>query len=541
MRIDERALYEIYLPAFEAAVREGRVWSIMGSYNLWRGQHCCHNSYLLNDILKRDWAFDGVVVSDWGGCHDTQQAIDNGLDLEYGTTTDGLTSGTKNAYDNYYLADPYLTLLREGRADVAQLDEKVRRILRLIMRTSMNPKRVFGSFVSPEHLKTAREIGAASIVLLKNDRGLLPLKVEGRILVVGENAIKPMTIGGGSSSLKVAREVSPLEGLRAAMPQTEIAYERGYVGDTNVTHNRYTMPVDLTDDRSADELIAAAVAAARTADCVIFIGGLNKSRGQDAESGDRKSFGLPYGQDRLIEALLEVVGDRLIVVNISGNAVAMPWAGQVSTIVQSWYLGSEAGHSLADVLTGAVAPSGKLPFTSPVALEDGPVRTESQYPGIARGKGRKAIWDVDYSEGIFVGYRWFDKERITPIFPFGHGLGYTTFDYLSAHGGAAMSGDRYSFTVTVRNSGPVAGAEVVQVYVRDEEASVERPEKELKAFRKVWLEPGESRTLRFTLSRRDLSFYDADAHAWRAERGNFQVLIGSSSADIRRKIHFKLK
>ena len=372
--VDDRALYEIYLPAFKMAVQEGGAWSIMGAYNLYKGQHLCHNQYTLNDILKGEWGFDGVVISDWGGTHDTRQAITNGLDMEFGSWTNGLSNGASNAYDNYYLANPYLNLIREGKVGTTELDDKVRRILRLIFRTVMNPDRPWGSMLSPEHYEAARRIGEEGIVLLQNKGNVLPIDLNRakKILVVGENAIKMMTVGGGSSSLKVQRELSPLDGIKQRVAgKAEVVYARGYVGDASGEYNGVVTGQNLKDDRTPEELIAEAVKEARDADYVIFIGGLNKSNGQDCEDSDRKGLGLSYGQDAVISALAEA-NKNLIVVNISGNAIAMPWVNEVPDIVQDWYLGSEAGSSLAAILMGDVNPSGKLPFTFPVKLEDCP-------------------------------------------------------------------------------------------------------------------------------------------------------------------------
>ena len=325
--VDDRALHEIYLPAFKAAVQEGGAWAIMGAYNKYKGEHCCHNQYLLNDILKRDWAFDGVVISDWGGVHDTREAIFKGLDMEFGTWTDGLNWGATNAYGNYYLANPYLELLRKGEVGTGELDDKARRVLRLIFRTAMNSRKPFGSLCSPEHNAAARRIAGEGMVLLKNDGGVLPVDLSKtkKLLVVGENAVKMMTVGGGSSSLKVKHECTPLEGIRAAVgDKAEVLYERGYVGDVTGDYNGVVTGQDLSEGRSGAQLLADAIAAARKVDAVVFIGGLNKGDHQDSEGADRLQLGLPYGQDAVIGALAEA-NPNLAVVFVSGNAVAMPW------------------------------------------------------------------------------------------------------------------------------------------------------------------------------------------------------------------------
>lgn len=533
--IDDRTLYEIYLPAFKKAVIDGGAWAIMGAYNYYKDQHLCHNQYLLNDILKGEWGFDGAVISDWGGTHDTKEAITNGLDLEFGSWTNGLSNGRSNAYDNYYLANPYLNLINEGKVGTKELDDKVRRVLKLIFRTEMNPERPFGSLCSDSHYAAARQIGDEGIVLLKNDGKVLPLNParSKKILVVGENALKMMTVGGGSSSLKVQREISPLDGIRAAAGNgCEVSYVRGYVGDVTGEYNGVTTGQNLKDNRSEDDLIAEAVREAKNADCVIFVGGLNKSKNQDCEDSDRAGLGLPYGQDKVIEALADA-NKNLVVVNISGNAVAMPWIKKVPAVVQAWFLGSESGNSIADVIFGEVNPSGKLPFTFPARLEDVAAHATGEYPGVKRAD--KDIWDERYNEGIFVGYRWHDTKKIAPLFAFGHGLSYTTFDFgkVSADRKNISGNDKITFTVPVTNTGDVAGAEVVQLYISDPKCTVERPSKELKGFAKVFLQPGETKNVTLEISKDDLSYFNADNHEWAVEPGEFKALVGSASDDIK--------
>lgn len=536
VEVDDRALNEIYLPAFKAAVQEGGAWAVMGAYNKYKGEHCCHNRYLLNDILKRDWAFDGVVVSDWGGTHDTKQAAENGLDMEFGSWTDGLSWGASNAYDNYYLAAPYLDMLRKGEASTATLDDKARRVLRLIFRTAMNTRKPFGSLNSPEHLAAARRIAGEGMVLLKNEGGVLPIDL-GRaktIAVVGENAIKMMTVGGGSSSLKVRHEYTPLEGIRAAAAgKAEVIYERGYVGDVTGDYNGVKTGQDLSESRSEAQLIADAAAAARKADAVIFVGGLNKSNHQDCEGDDRLQYGLPYAQDKVIGALAEA-NPNLAVVIVSGNAVAMPWIDRVPAVLEAWFSGSEAGNALADVVFGAVNPSGKLPFTFPVRLEDNGAHALGEYPGADK---------VKYNESIFVGYRWHDKEQLKPLFAFGHGLSYTAFAVgnvkadrttLAPNGSIRISAD-------VTNTGDRAGAEVVQLYIGDEQSSLPRPVKELKGFQKVSLNPGQTQTVTFEITPGMLQYYDDAKGAWVAEPGAFTAYVGAASDDIRGTVEFELK
>ena len=555
VKVSDRALHEIYLPAFKAAVQEGKAWAIMGAYNLYNNQHNCHNEILLNNILKRDWAFDGVVVSDWGGAHNMDEAIRNGLDMEFGTWTDGLTMGATNAYDNYYLSLSYKKAIQNGTYTERELNDKVRRVLRLHFRTTMNRQRPYGALCSDAHYEAARKIGTEGIVLLKNSPSspkgerILPLTAEklsgSSILVVGENAIKPMTVGGGSSSLKVQHEISPLEGLRRQLVKLQssckVDFARGYVGDTTSFYNNVKMNVDLTESRQPQELIAEAVEKAKGADYVIVFGGLNKSNHQDCEGTDREVYGLPYGQDQLIEALSKV-NNRLVFVNISGNPVAMPWRKQVAAIVQGWYIGSEAGNALADVILGRVNPSGKLPFTWYDALEDCAAHALNTYPGTWRTDGSKVI-DEEYKEGIYVGYRWTDRQKKRPAYAFGHGLSYTTFELSKAVADKKeMSlSDNISFTVQVKNIGTMAGAEVVQLYVSDKKASVDRPMKELKAFQKVFLQPGESKEVSLTLGKDALSFYDEATASWKAEAGQFEALIGTASDQISSRVKFSLK
>ena len=543
--VSDRALREIYLPAFEAAVKEGGTWGLMGAYNLYKNEHNCHNEILLNNILKGEWGYDGVVVSDWGGAHDTDQAVKNGLDLEFGTWTDGLTMGKTNAYRSYFLADVYKKAILDGTYTTRELDEKVRRVLRLHFRTTMNRNKGVGFMCNEAHYATARKVAVGGIVLLKNDNNLLPMDVKAskKILVVGENAVKMMTVGGGSSSLKVQREVSPLDGIRNLVasinPTAIVEYQRGYVGDVTGELDGVSTGQNLNESRSPEQLIADAVAAAADADYVIFFGGLNKAPYQDCEGNDRKTYDLPYDQDKVISALAKA-NSRLVVVGISGNSFAMPWKGEVNAIVQGWFLGSEAGNALADVLTGVANPSGKLPFTWTKTLNDVGAHALNTYPGTWR-EGKDII-DEEYAEGVFVGYRWTDKKKITPEFAFGHGLSYTTFELssLRASGDLSCENGTMTFTVNVKNTGSREGAEVVQLYVHDDKASVERPYKELKGFAKVSLKPGESKDVEISIDRRALSFWDETTNGWKVEPGKFTILVGNASDNLTLKTNIKI-
>ncbi|MDR2890340.1 MAG: glycoside hydrolase family 3 C-terminal domain-containing protein [Alistipes sp.] len=569
--VSDRALYEIYLPAFRAAVEQGGAWAIMGSYNKYRDVWCCENEFLLNDILKEEWNFDGVVISDWGGVHTTALAATGGLDMEFGTMpvlpdsvamADMAAAGAngrevrKPDYDDYFMGRPLKALVESGEVSEKVIDDKVRRILRLIMRTTMDRSRPFGSFATPEHFAAARKIAEEGIVLLKNDpagvaavrttdttareerrertRGdkkVLPLDPEGtgKILVVGENATRWMTIGGGSSSLKAKYEITPLEGLRARFGD-RVEYMQGYRSGEIVWTENGAVQIG----GGVEQLEEVVVAAAR-AEAVVFVGGLNKDPGQDCEGDDRASMALPYGQDALIEALV-AANPRTAVVIVSGNAVEMPWLDRVPAVVQGWFLGSEAGNALAAVLSGDVNPSGKLPFTYYSSLADCGAHTLGDYPGTDNRE--------NYMDDIWVGYRYTDMkgEGASPNFPFGHGLSYTEFEYsdVEADRDVISPDGTVRVSVRVRNVGSMAGAEIVQLYIGDEHASVARPIKELKGFEKVRLRPGQSTRVTFTVEADALSFFDADNHRWTLEKGNFTAYVAASAGDVRGLVEFSV-
>lgn len=537
VEVSDRALHEIYLPAFKAAVQEGETWSIMGAYNQYKGQHCCHNQYLLNDILKRDWKFDGAVISDWGGVHDTYQSAYYGLDLEMGTWTDGLSWGKTDAYSNYYMATPLLEKIKAGEIPESVIDDKVRRLLRLAFRTGMNINKPFGSFGSEEHALVGRTIAENGIVLLKNDNNLLPIDLNKtkKIAVIGENATKIMTLGGGSSSLKVKYEVTPLEGLKNRIGKAaEIVYATGYASPlTDKRDPHYIVPEGYKVP-DAEQLIREAVEVAKDADIVLFFGGLNKNEKEDSEGNDRVDYNLSYGQNKVISELAKA-NKNIAVIIISGNAIAMPWIEEVPAIVEGWFSGTETGNALAAVLLGDVNPSGKLPMTFAARLEDYPAHSIGEYPGDSI--------NVKYNEGIFVGYRWTDKQKIKTLFPFGHGLSYTRFQYgkASLSSPKMQKGERITLSIPVKNTGKVKGKEIVQLYIGDEKCSVERPVKELKGFRKIELIPGEEKTVTFDITTDDLKFYDEALHDWRAEEGKFKVYVGASSEDIRSTASFMLE
>lgn len=538
VELSDRALHEIYLPAFEKAVVDGGSWSIMGSYNKIRGQHACHNDLMLNKILKGDWKFDGVVITDWGGAHDTREAALNGLDLEMGSYTNGLTSESNFGYDDYYLARPFLEMIRKGEVPESVLDDKVRRLLRLNFRTAMNRHKPFGSVATPEHYAVAEEIGNEGIVLLKNNpvgkKGapLLPVDPEKyqSILVVGDNAVRKLNEGGGSSELKVKDYVSPLDAMKSLYGD-KVQFAQGYAAGRPMYGHIEEIPQAVTDS-----LRDQAVEMARNAGLVVIFGGLNKNHYQDCEGGDRLEYGLPFGQPELIGAIA-AVNPRVVLVLLSGNAVEMPWDKDVPAIIQGWYLGSMGGKSLANVLSGKVNPSGKLPFSFPARLEDNSAHAFGtiSYPGDSINE--------KYLDDVLVGYRWHDTKKIPARYAFGHGLSYTTFEYGKATASAREMTPDGTITVSipVRNTGDREGKEIVQLYIGDEKASVLRPVKELKGFDKITLAPGQEKTVTFTITPDDLKFYDEKTGSWIAEPGKFRAYIGASSTDIRATVPFELK
>lgn len=524
VELSDRALREIYLPAFKAAVQEGGAWSLMGAYNLVRGEHCCHNDLLLNRILKEEWGFDGAVVSDWGGVHDTRQAALNGTDIEMGTL---------KPYDEYYMADAMAALFRSGELPIGLLDDKARRVLRLNMRTAMNRNRPWGSFNSPEHTALAREVAEQGIVLLKNDAELLPLNTRKirSVAVIGENATRAHAGGGGAAKVKARYEVTPLEGIRKRFADAvKVDYAMGYCSYTPLADRVIPEPYDN------EALKREAVTLAAASEAVLFVGGLNHNRYQDSEAFDRASYSLPYGQEELLEAILEVNGNVVLVL-VSGTAVDLSFAGDIPAIVQGWYGGCEAGNALAAVLAGDVNPSGKLPFSFPARLEDcgahafGP----EAYPGVDLKQ--------TYKDDILVGYRWYDTKGIEPLYAFGHGLSYTTFAYGQPQTDRRSCGRdgkvKLSFEVT--NTGQVDGAEISQVYVSQSKASVMRPAKELKGFAKTFLKAGETRRVEIELPVAEWAFWDENTSAWVVEPGEFVLHVGAASDDIRHSLAVDVK
>jgi beta-glucosidase len=538
VEMDERTLREIYLPAFRAAVQEAGVLDVMGAYNKFRGQHCCENNYLLNTVLKDQWGFKGLVMSDWSGVHNTGEAVTNGMDMEMGTRT-------SPPYDTAYLAKPFLDGIKSGKYPVSLLDEKVRRHLYVMFKlnlihdpaeTNSQPSALNAPPLStPQHQAVSREVAEESIVLLKN-KGLLPLnpaKLK-TVAVIGVNAVTKFAAGGGSANIKAPYEITALEGISNRLGSgVKITYSPGYAlprGGFGGGRRGGGAPSPAVNDTN---LIAAAVEAAKAADVVIFVGGLNHNL--DQEGSDRRDLKLPGGQDELLRQIVQANPKTVVVFN-GGGAVEMDeaWLSRVPSLVYAWYGGLEAGNALARVLFGDVNPSGKLPCTFPKRLADSPAHALNAYPGV---NGVET-----YSEGLLVGYRWFDTKHIEPLFPFGYGLSYTTFKYSGLKLVRDKDAEHPAVTVefTLANTGKRAGAEVAQVYVQPLHPSVMRPLKELKGFARVSLKPGEKQKVSIRLEQSAFSFYDPDKNGWVTEKGDYKILVGGSSRDMALKGNCRL-
>ncbi|WP_299108437.1 glycoside hydrolase family 3 protein [uncultured Winogradskyella sp.] len=530
--VSDRALHEIYLPAFKAVVTEADVWAIMGAYNKFRGQYTTHHELLTKKILKGDWEYDGVVVSDWSSAHTTDEAAYFGLDLEMGTGTDGLGLTTANHYSQYYLATPFLEKLKSGEIPESVVDEKVRRILRLMYRTNMSENRPVGRANTKAHQDVARKIATEGIVLLKNDNNFFPIedKKELTIAVIGENATRSMTAGGGSSELKPKFEISPLQGLQERYKNATITHALGYHSGKSI----YDEIVPST--YNADSLKLEAIQVAKEADIVLFVGGLTKSHLQDCEGDDRRQYKLPFGQEELLSAV-KAVNKKVGFVLVTGNAVEMEWLNQVDGVIQTWYLGSMAGHAIADVISGDVNPSGKLPFSFPKKLEDNAAMSfgETSYPGVDMKQ--------EYKEDILVGYRWHDTKNIESQYAFGYGMSYTyfKFDNVSVDKESYIKDEKIKISCQVSNTGNREGAEVVQIYIGKSDSKVKRALKELKGFSKVNLEQGKSETIEVSIDVNKLAFYDESISDWNLEKGDYNIYVGNASNNIFETLKINIK
>jgi len=529
--VDERALNEIYFPAFKAAVQEAGVWSLMSAYNKLNGAYCAENPYLLKDMLQQHWNFKGFVVSDWGSTYSTAPTVNAGMDLEMpgGKPMEEWRKEAKTIEAGngagWLVPEKVLPEVSVGKISVATIDDNVSRMLRVMFLSGQfdKPHTAGGEVDTPEQRALARKASAESIVLLKNAGDLLPLdpsKIHS-LAVIGPSAATARTGGGGSSLVVPKYSVAPLKGIQdRAGNSVRVSYALG-VSMEGDDPSKNTL-------EARTHLINEAVSAASKADAAIIVVG--RSAKLESEDFDIKSLDLPAGQDDLIEAVAKVNKNTVVVINAGGPVIMTRWIAEVPAILDLWYGGQEGGNAIADVLFGDVNPAGKLPVSFVKQWKDSPAY--GHYPG--------ENLQVDYAEGIYVGYRYFDTKKIEPLFPFGYGLSYTKFDYsdLKISPKKVEPGKSVEVSVQLRNSGSRAGAEVVQLYLHDGHASVDRPAQELKGFRRVSLAPGETKEVDFTLDRNALAFYSTAKKDWVMEPGQFDVLVGSSSRDIRLKGSF---
>ena len=530
----ERALREIYLPAFKAAVQEGGALTVMAAYNKFRGEFCAENNYLVCKILRNEWGFDGVYVTDWGAAHSTIPSMEAGLDLEMGTLID--------KYEDWYYANPLIEAVKSGKIPMSLVDEKVGDVLRVMIKTNvLDPKKRFGpgSMNTKEHQQATYDAAAEAIVLLKNQNNLLPLDFSSikSLAVIGDNATRKHSNGGLSSEIKAVYEVTPLEALRAKWgDKVDIRFAQGYEKLSTFvegSNNGQSSGTFSSKTQESDALLKEAVEVARTSDVALLVCGLNHD--YDTESFDRLNMDIPYGQVELIQEVVKA-NPRTIVVMIAGSPLNMAAVDICSpAIVWAWFNGMEGGNALVDVLSGKVNPSGKMPFTTPVSLDQSPAHALGNFPG--------RDLKVNYEEDILVGYRWFDTKGLPVVYPFGYGLSYTTFDYsnLNTDKETYDQADTIQATFTLTNTGDREGAEVAQLYVSDPVCSVMRPVKELKGFKKVFLKPGESRRITLDIPVSSLAFYSEAQSQFVVEPGEFILQLGASTSDIKQKISIDVK
>lgn len=521
VEMSERALREIYLPGFKAAVQTGGVNTLMSSYNKFRGQWVSHNNYLLNQVLKKEWGFKGLVMSDWNAVHSTTQAYWNGMDLEMGTDLGMLPNPV---YGKFYLGDTVVSMIKAGKLPEYLLDDKVRRILYVMYKTGMIDGQLKkGRYNTPEHQRTAARVAEEGIVLLKNETNILPLnknKIKS-IAVIGYNAERRQSMGGGSSQVRAFYEITPINGIKnIGGKKIKINFAKGY----NIIRN------GLADQGLIDE----AVAAAKKSDVVIYVGGSThgynydvwSDNAFDAEDTDKPDMKMPFGQDELLAAVLKA-NPKTVVVLLGGGAIDMnSWLAQTPAVLQAWYPGLEGGNALAKIIFGEVNPSGKLPMTFPKKLEDNPSYALGEHPG---DTANSLI--VHYYDDIYVGYRYFDTYKVKPQFAFGHGLSYTNFTYSDLK---VVPGTKNAVvTFTVKNTGKTAGAEIAQLYVHQPKSVLPRPEKELKGFEKIQLAAGEQKTITISLDESAFKYFNDVQNQWTMDGGTYQVLVGSASDQIK--------
>lgn len=530
----ERALREIYLPAFKAAVQEGGALTVMAAYNKFRGEFCAENNYLVRKILRNEWGFDGVYVTDWGAAHSTVPSMEAGLDLEMGTLID--------KYEDWYYANPLIEAVKSGKIPMSLVDEKVGDVLRVMIKTNvLDPKKRFGpgSMNTKEHQQATYDAAAEAIVLLKNQNNLLPLDFSSikSLAVIGDNATRKHSNGGLSSEIKAVYEVTPLEALRAKWgDKVDIRFAQGYEKLSTFvegSNNGQSSGTFSSKTQESDALLKEAVEVARTSDVALLVCGLNHD--YDTESFDRLNMDIPYGQVELIQEVVKA-NPRTIVVMIAGSPLNMAAVDICSpAIVWAWFNGMEGGNALVDVLSGKVNPSGKMPFTTPVSLDQSPAHALGNFPG--------RDLKVNYEEDILVGYRWFDTKGLPVVYRFGYGLSYTTFNYsnLNTDKKTYDQADTIQATFTLTNTGDREGAEVAQLYVSDPVCSVMRPVKELKGFKKVFLKPGESRRITLDIPVSSLAFYSEAQSQFVVEPGEFILQLGASVSDIKQRISVEVK
>jgi beta-glucosidase len=552
VKIDERTMREIYLPAFKAAVTEAKVLTIMTGYNRVNGHYCSENDFLLNQVLKKDWGFQGIAMTDWGGMHSTVNGANNGTDLEMGSNVTG-------SHNNDFLANPLLQIMQGENPAVPmnRIDDMALRNLRVMFATGLfdpPPAAPTKPLMSPDHIEAARKIAEAGIVLLKNNNSMLPLdpaKIKS-IAVIGENAQAKFAHDGNSAAIKTSYEITPLEGIqKRAGNGITVTYAQGFARPAGGRRGApgASQPVSLIDQ---------AVAAAKAADVAVVVAGL--FRGTDQEGADRPSFNLPAGQAELIEAVTKANPRTVVILTGGSPSLVDPWINDTAGLLMYWYGGTEGGNALARVLFGDVNPSGRLPCTWPKQIADSPAHNPNDpaiFPGTGGGRGggggRGPLTpetgpQVTYAEGLLVGYRWFDAKNIEPQFPFGFGLSYTSFQFgdlalprLGGTSGMTVSTaptPEVQFTIT--NTGAREGAAVAQVYVSQNNPAVQRPPRELKGFSKALLKSGEKKLVSIHLGPEAFAYYDVAKHAWIAEAGDYTISVGDSSRNTPLKATFKL-
>ncbi len=529
---DERTLREIYLPAYKATVTEANAYSLMGAYNKFRGDYLCENDYMLNKILREEWGFNGIVVSDWAAVHSSVKTLENGLDIEM---------GTPKPFNEFYLAQPLIDSVKAGKITEQEIDKHVKRILGVLYQVKAidGKDRIKGSLATEAHYKDAYNIAAESTVLLKNNKSLLPLKLEGikSIAVIGNNATKKNALAGFGAGVKTKREVTPLEGLKNRLPENiKVNYAEGYLERYSVNENDIKQAVTLNGPVPINDLdpikLEEAIEAAKNSDVAIVFAGSN--RDYETEASDRRDLSLPFGQEALIEKVIEA-NPNTIVVMIAGAPFDINGIKEKSSsLLWSWFNGSEGGNALADVILGNVNPSGKLPWTMPKKIEDSPAHATNSFPGDEV---------VSYAEGILVGYRWFDTKDVEPLFPFGYGLSYTDFEFsdLKMNKEVYNEDDVVAVSFQIKNIGKVDGKEVAQLYVSKPNSEVQRAAKELKGFKKVLVKSGTSEKVTIMVPVKELAYYNEDKKQWVVEPGVYNVKIGKSSRDIQIEASINIK